>query len=170
MRAYIMKFSMRHKEQSYNTAQIVLHWTIAALIVFNYFISDEMGRAFRQHLEDSNNGYSFTASIHVYVGLAIIALVVVRVIVRFMSKKTKTASKNLFDRAARIIHECLYLLMFLVPVFGATAWYFGIHFMGNVHEIAINIMMSLVLLHAFAALFHQYILKDGTLLKMFGQK
>jgi len=28
----------------------------------------------------------------------------------------------------------LYLLMFLVPVFGATAWYFGIHFMGNVHE------------------------------------
>ncbi|MFT6656199.1 MAG: cytochrome b561, partial [Marinomonas primoryensis] len=26
-----MKFSMRHKEQSYNTAQIVLHWTIAAL-------------------------------------------------------------------------------------------------------------------------------------------
>lgn len=161
---------MRNQEQSYNTAQIVLHWAIAALIVFNYFISDEMGRAFRQHLEDSNNGYSFIASIHVYVGLAIIALVVIRIIVRFMSKKTKKASKNLLEHAARIVHECLYLLMFLVPAFGATAWYFGIHFMGDVHEIAINIMMSLVLLHAFTALFHQYILKDDTLLKMFGQK
>ena len=60
--------------------------------------------------------------------------------------------------------------MFLVPVFGAIAWYLGIHFMGDVHEIAMNIMMSLILLHATAALLHQYVLKDGTLLKMLGQK
>ena len=42
--------------------------------------------------------------------------------------------------------------------------------MGDVHEIAMNIMISLILLHAIAALLHQYVLKDGTLLKMLGQK
>jgi len=161
---------MQNQERSYNTAQILLHWAIAALIIFNYFISDEMGRAFRKHLNDSNTGYGWGASLHVYVGLAIIALVLIRIIVRLMSKKTAKASTSLLDRASRILHECLYLLMFLVPVFGAIAWYLGIHFMGDVHQIAMNIMMSLVLLHACAALFHQYILKDGTLLKMLGQK
>ena len=161
---------MQSQEPSYNTAQIVLHWAIAALIIFNYFVSEGMGRAFRQHLDDSNTGYNLVASLHVYVGLAVIALVVIRIIVRFLSKKTKTASTNLIDRVSRIVHEILYLLMFLVPVFGATAWYIGIHFMGDVHEIAMNIMMSLVLLHAAAALFHQYVLKDGALMKMFGQK
>jgi cytochrome b561 len=165
-----MEIKMQNQEQSYNTAQILLHWAIAALIIFNYFVSEGMGRAFRQHLDDSNTGYNLVASLHVYVGLAVIALVVLRIIVRLMSKKTKTAATSLFDRVSRIVHEILYLLMFLVPVFGATAWYLGIHIMGDVHEIAMNIMMSLVLLHAFAALFHQYVLKDGTLMKMFGQK
>ncbi|WP_417559936.1 cytochrome b [Marinomonas sp.] len=161
---------MQNQERSYNTAQILLHWAIAALIIFNYFVSEGMGRAFRQHLDDSNTGYNLVSSLHVYVGLGIIALVVIRIIVRFMSQKFKTNSKSLLDRVSRIVHEFLYLLMFLVPVFGATAWYLGIHIMGDVHEIAMNIMMSLVLLHAAAALFHQYVLKDGTLLKMFGQK
>ena len=161
---------MQNQERTYNTAQILLHWAIAALIIFNYFVSEGMGRAFRQHLDDSNTGYNLVASLHVYVGLAVIALVVIRIIVRVLSKKAKTASTNLIDRVSRIVHEILYLLMFLVPVFGATAWYVGIHFMGDVHEIAMNIMMTLVLLHAAAALFHQYVLKDGTLLKMLGQK
>jgi len=65
------------------------------------------------------------------------------------------------------IHECLYLFV-LVPVFGREAWYFGIHFMGNVTRNSDKQpMMSLVLLHAFpAALFHNtYLSKDGTLLK-----
>ena len=161
---------MHTTKRSYNTDQILLHWAIAALIIVNYFVSEGMGRAFRQHLDDSNAGYNLVSSLHAYVGLTIIALVVIRIIVRFISKKTKTASTNLFDRVSRIVHEFLYLLMFLVPVFGAIAWYLGIHIMGDVHEIAMNIMMTLVLLHAFAALFHQYVLKDGTLLKMFGQK
>jgi cytochrome b561 len=165
-----MEIKMQNQERSYNTAQILLHWAIAALIIFNYFVSEGMGRAFRQHLDDSNMGYNLVASLHVYVGLAIIALVVIRIIVRFMSKKTKTVSTSLFDRVSRIVHELLYLLMFLVPVFGVIAWYLGIHIMGDVHEIAMNIMMTLVLLHAAAALFHQYILKDGTLMKMLGQK
>lgn len=161
---------MQNQERSYNTAQIVLHWAIAALIIFNYFVSEGMGRAFRQHLNDSNTGYNLVSSLHVYVGLAIIALVVIRIIVRLVSRKNKKNSQNLLDRISHITHEALYLLMFLVPIFGATAWYLGIHFMGDVHEIAMNIMMTLVLLHAAAALFHQYVLKDRTLMKMFGQK
>lgn len=31
---------MQNQEQSYNTAQILLHWAIAALIIFNYFVSE----------------------------------------------------------------------------------------------------------------------------------
>jgi len=161
---------MQTQKPSYNTAQIMLHWVIAALIIFNYFVSEGMGRAFRQHLDNSSNGYNLVSSLHVYVGLSIIALVLIRIIVRLVSKKTQMTSKNVFDRAAHIMHECLYLLMFLVPVFGATAWYLDIHYMGDVHEITMNIMMTLVLIHAFVALFHHYILKDGTLLKMLGQK
>lgn len=161
---------MQSQERTYNTAQILLHWVIAALIIFNYFASDEMGRAFRQHLDDSNTGYNLASSLHVYIGLAIIALVVIRIIVRLVSRKANKNSQNLLDKVSHITHDVLYLLMFFAPICGAIAWYLGIHFMGDVHEIAINIMMTLVLLHAAAAIFHQYVLKDGTLLKMLGKK
>ncbi|MBJ7537453.1 cytochrome b [Marinomonas transparens] len=163
---------MSNSTKPYSSLQIALHWAVAALIILNYFVSEGMGHAFHQHLDNSNDGYGLVSSIHVYVGLTIIALVIIRLIVRVVSKTPAPSKTNyaMLDRVSKGMHHLLYLLMFLVPVFGAGAWFFGIHILGDVHEITMNLMMLLVLIHASAALFHQYILKDDTLLKMFGRK
>jgi len=163
---------MNKNTQSYSRLQILLHWAVAALIILNYFISEGMGRAFREHLDNSEDGYGLVSSIHVYVGLAVIALVVIRLCVRVFSNTPEPSSSNnaTLDRLAKGTHHLLYLLMFIVPVFGATAWVLGVHFLGDVHEIAVNILMSIVLLHAIAAIYHQWVLKDGTLLKMLNEK
>jgi len=85
-----MKFSYADtKEQSYNTAQIVCTG-LCCVDCFQLFISDEMGRAFRQHLEDSNNAIVLQRLYMCTVRLGIIALVVcTKVIVRFLAKKTQ---------------------------------------------------------------------------------
>ncbi|MBJ7553626.1 cytochrome b [Marinomonas spartinae] len=156
---------------TYNMAQIFLHWAIAVLIIANYFISDGMGHMLRQHIEDSASTPNWVGDFHIYVGLAILGLMVVRVFVRLFSKtpEQKTTGNGTLDKISHWVHIALYWLMFLVPAFGAASWYLKIHVLGDIHQITMNIMMSLILLHALAALFHQYVLKDGLLLRMLGR-
>lgn len=162
---------MSGKKSTYSIPQIVLHWAIAVLIVANYIVSDGMGSQLDKHLEDSSAATSWAGTFHIYVGLAVIGLVVLRLIVRIFSTKPEpiNTGHHFFDRLSQWVHDLLYLLMFLVPVFGATAWYLGIETMGDVHVIAMNIMMSIVILHTLAALYHHHILKDRLLLRMVGR-
>lgn len=44
------------------------------------------------------------------------------------------------------------------------------HTLKEIHETLVNIAMALVVLHAIAALFHHYIVKDNTLLRMMPHK
>ena len=58
------------------------------------------------------------------------------------------------------------MLMLLVPAAGMTAWYLGLRDEGEVHEVAANALMLLAIAHALAALFHHYVLRDGSLHRM----
>jgi cytochrome b561 len=163
---------MASRNKAYNSPQITLHWAIAFLITANYFVSDGMGSLLHKRLEDSNSNPGWLGNIHVYVGLTVLCLVVIRLIVRLMSTIPKPIStgKASLDKAAKWAHGLLYTLIFLVPLFGASAWYFGFGFMGDVHVVAVNIMMAIALLHALAAFYHHYFLKDEVLLRMLGRR
>lgn len=162
---------MSTRTPAYSKTQILLHWAIALLIVANYIVSDGMGSLLHKHLKDSTADPGWTGNFHVYVGLTVLGLVIIRLIVRLVGSTPEPlpTGNTLLDRASGWAHGLLYLLMFLVPVFGAAAWYLGFGFMGDVHVIAMNILMSIALLHALAALYHQHVLKDGLLLRMLGR-
>lgn len=162
---------MSEKVSSYNPYQIILHWLIAALIIANYFISDHMKRFFDAHLANNNSPANWVENFHIYAGLTILSLVVIRTIVRLLSRKTeKISTGNAFlDKISHYSHELLYVLMFLVPAFGAIAWFFDVDELGYIHVITMDCMMALVLVHAAAALFHHYILEDKLLLRMLGR-
>ena len=151
--------------KGYSGLQIVLHWAIAGLIIANYLISDGMGQAFNGMMK-GEAGSGLTPVFHVWAGVSVLVLVLIRALVRKAAAGWHEEPTTLADKAAVWVHRALYVLMFAVPALGAITWFGGVEATADLHVIAMNVMMILVLGHAAMALYHQYIVKDGLLLKM----
>lgn len=151
----------------YSKTQIALHWGIVVLIAVNYIVSDGMGRAMRAMLR-GENVTGLTPAVHVYVGLAVLALVALRLVIRLWRGAPAPVGHGpeILEKMGEAAHWLLYFLLFAVPVLGALAWYGGIASLGDVHVIAMNIMLAVAGVHALAALYHHYVLRDEVLTRM----
>ena len=147
----------------YSGLQIGLHWLIAILIVTAWFTGEGAGEA----METVENGGVAGFVPHVAVGLAILALVVVRVLVRLGrgAPAAPGAPGSLSVMAADWGHRVIYLLMIAVPLGGVATFFLGLD-VGEIHGLAANILMIVALGHAAMALYHQYVVKDGLLRRM----
>lgn len=148
----------------YSGAQIALHWLIAAGVLVNYVASEGMGRALRQHLAGQEISIDI-AGLHVWTGMAVLALVVLRIALRLL-RGVPGAEPGGIGKAAAVVHGLLYLLMLAVPAAGAAAWFGGADALGDPHALLANLLILLAGLHALVALFHHYVLKDGVLRRM----
>jgi len=149
----------------YSGAQIALHWAIALLIVANYFVSDGMGDAFDARLEGRVAG-GIVPGFHVYAGVAVLVLALIRLGLRLGRGTPPAHSEGVPGKVAGLAHLALYGLMVAVPALGALTWFGGVEAAGDLHVLAMDVMMLLALVHAGAALFHHYVLKDGLLRRM----
>ena len=147
----------------YSGLQIALHWLVAILIVAAWFTGDG-GRAAMKTVEEGGTA-GFVP--HVALGLAILTLVVIRLLVRLGrgAPEAPGAPGSLLVRAAGWGHILIYVLMIGVPLGGIATFFLGID-VGDVHALAANVLMVVVLGHALMALYHQYVLKDGLLRRM----
>ncbi len=147
----------------YSGIQIALHWLIAVLIAVAWFTGEGAGDAMEIVEEGGVAGFVP----HVAIGLAILALVVVRVLVRLGRGAPAAPGQpgSMSVVAADWGHRLLYLLMIAVPLGGVSTWFLGLD-VGELHELAANILMIVALGHAAMAIFHQYVLKDGLLRRM----
>lgn len=152
-------------KDGYSRLQIALHWATAALIVGNYFISDGMADAFDAKMEGAAFG-GLVPTYHVWAGVALLAIVVLRLIIRFASGAPAPKETGLQAMAASTVHWVLYAMMIAVPCLGIAAWFFGIDQAADLHVLVMNAMMVLILGHAAMAIFHHYILRDGLLSRM----
>lgn len=151
----------------YAPAQIGLHWLIFVLFAFNFIVSDNMGRALKVKLEGGIPD-QFAALVHPPVGVAVLVLTLIRLVVRWRkgAPALPPNGKPLMDRAAQVAHIALYALLVMIPLSGIAAWGLGIRPAGDVHGIVVKLAVWLVALHALAALYHQFVLKDGLLDRM----
>ncbi len=109
---------MKHRN-GYGGTQILLHWIIAALILFNYIYSDGMGQALDARLKGAAAANpEINPAIHVWVGVAVLVLCALRLIVRTVRGAPEPGGTGMVQMAARWGHRLLYLLMFLVPLAG----------------------------------------------------
>ncbi len=151
---------------SYSRLHIGLHWATALLIAANYFISDGMGDALDAHIS-GEPVVGLTPVWHVWAGSVLLALVILRLIVRFRTgTATSFGRMTLAEKAAEFGHWVLYALMLAVPVLGAITWFGKNDSTGDLHVLVMNGLMIVILGHAAMAIFHHYVLKDGTLSKM----
>ncbi len=157
-----------HGKTTYSGAQIALHWAIALLIIANCAISQGMPEVFDERLKGAPVS-GFMPAFHVYAGLAVLILALIRLALRLVQGAPAPHGTGMADRAAQVVHMALYGLMIAVPAFGALSWFDGVEATADLHVLLMNVMMLMFLAHALAALFHQYVLKDGLLGRMTGR-
>lgn len=152
------------KVPGYSRLQIGLHWLVAALIVFNYVVSDGMEAAFDSMLQGARIGGPVPV-LHVWVGTAVLVLVLLRMAVR-LAVGAPEAGNTPAEKAAVWGHRALYALMLAAPALGAIGWFVGVRSIASLHAVAANALMILAAGHAAMAIFHHYVLRDGLLSRM----
>lgn len=159
---------MKPPKRGYALIQIILHWTIAAMIVFQLLVNSEMQDAFDTRLEQGLYPPQPGAMAHVIVGATILILAIIRVIVRLRlgvppAHKDKPAVLMWVSSAT---HYALYGFLFFMPLTGAVAWFAGIELSGVLHEIGRLVLIPLIGLHVIGALAEHFVFRNDGLMRM----
>ncbi|ARP91587.1 cytochrome B [Bordetella genomosp. 9] len=166
----------------YSRPAVVLHWVIFLLVALALFAIEVRGPR-------GSDSRALWTGIHVWAGLSVLVLTVVRLFWRLVrGVPAAEAGGGVFAACARGLHLLFYVLLIAQPLLGILMTNFAgrpVSLMGtglsfaivgaddaarqtvhDVHEFIGNALYYLIGLHALAALWHQFVLKDGTLRKM----
>ncbi len=154
----------------YSGTQILLHWIIAALVLFQVFFGEGMEHAYHALLKgkEANPSDMLEANIHVYAGFAVLALAVLRVIIRWTRgvPGAPAGQSGIKHWIASATHFILYAIIFVMPVTGAMAWYLGYATVGELHTYGEWLIIAAVLVHLAGALMQHYVAKTNVLVRM----
>lgn len=170
--------------ERYNKGMIWLHWATVVLVLTLFLSAEawdfaEKGGALRADLK----------LVHYAAGIILTAVFLCRIVWRMLSAKSiPAAEKGLMGVAAKCAHYGLYLGLIVQIALGFSwRWsqdravdffnFFSIppllpvsseyrHLLGDLHSAIAWIIIVVSTLHAAAALFHHFVIKDNTLLKM----
>ena len=154
--------------KGYSGTQILLHWGIGLMIIFQLIFGEAMGTAWRSVENGTVPVMGTMVWAHILVGGAVLALVVWRLALRLtrgVPPPPATEAKPL-QLAAHVAHWALYALMVLFPVTGLAAWFGGVAQLAEVHQMMKPVIIILIALHLVAALWHQFWVKDNLLARM----
>lgn len=171
-------------QEQYSSIAKFFHWITVLLIVAQCAIGWTMPDV------DDLQSPEGLVSLHLSVGLLILLVLLARLIWRL----TNPAPKPLHTRlsltvaAAKLVHGGLYLLLAISPILGwmnaaERGWnlsFFGLMRLpavfppnsdllaaiGDWHIASVWALLALIGLHVVAALYHQFVLRDGTLSRM----
>lgn len=169
----------------YQPALVALHWLLALMIIdllcLGFFLLADMPNTNPKKLE--------ILVWHMTGGISVLALMILRFLIRIRSARpaTATSGSRLLDRLTSIAHYSFYLIVLLIIASGwATGWFirsmfqhpgellpsnFAIFPTFQVHAILATLLAILIAAHIAAALFHQFVLKDGLFRRMwFGRR
>ncbi|MCJ9674208.1 MULTISPECIES: cytochrome b [unclassified Neorhizobium] len=156
---------------SFTVPQRILHWLMAALILFNLLFTDAMETAGRLMFR----GQTLTpeqvssANIHVYVGIGVLVLGLIRLCLRLVQGVPPEPRQEppLLRAVAKISHWAFYALFIAIPLAGIGAWYFGNKTAAFVHTGPLKLLMwALIVAHIGGALVHQFYWKTDALKRM----
>ncbi len=170
--------------QHYDSVEIALHWTTAVLVGGLWLIAQ--GWSF---LPRGGDGRHALQSLHTSFGVLFALVLLARILWRIgPGRRPAPAGSGLMELGARLVHGALYLLL-IAQVVSGPLWRwagtaplspFGLftipspfaltrddgRIFGDIHAYVGNTIIVLAGLHALAALFHHFVLRDGVLRRM----
>jgi cytochrome b561 len=177
-----MRLSQHHSR--YPGALMFLHWFMFILIVSMYLIIQVRG-----YLPKEDGLRTPLILLHKSIGMGILALVICRLVVKWLSPAPPIMPPlNPLSQKLRILgHTALYVVMLLMPISGylmsitggKTVLFFGLAlpsligenkaFSGtlyNTHVLVSQLIYFIVGLHILIALWHHFVRRDNTLIRM----
>jgi len=174
----------RNSEQRYGALSIGLHWLMLLLIAAAYACIE-----LRELFPKGSDPREALKTWHFMLGLSVLALVWVRLAIYLLGPTPNVlpAPPRWQELSARIMHFALYLLMIGAPIAGWVVLgaegkpipFFGLELPAltganrqlaeaaeELHELVGTVGYFLIGLHAAAALFHHYVLRDNTLTRI----
>lgn len=170
----------------YHPAHVVLHWLMFLLVIMMLGV----GKFVLPGIPTDNPQKASMLQTHVYIGGSIAVLLVVRLILRFTVKipAPADAGNAFLNFLAKAVHFLLYILLIGMAVSGLGLFQLAdlpAIFAGEAsypqdffaypprigHGLVSTVLLLLILLHVGAALYHQFILRDNLLSRMwFGKR
>lgn len=164
----------------FNVPMIALHW-LTLVLIGGAYVTSELQEAFEHTAAEAVMRHW-----HSMIGVTALGLVALRLAVRAFSRAPaiEPAPPRWQAAIARLVHLALYGLMIALPLTGwlmlnadgQTVTWFGrnlpvlvdpsrrlAHSLEDIHEVLANAGYFLIGLHAAAALFHHYVVRDNTL-------
>lgn len=177
-----------NSDVNYGKISIALHWLMLALIVAVYACIE-----FRELYERGSDPREALKAWHFTLGLTVFLLAWLRVLMYVVQRHPaiKPSAPVWQDKLSRAVHIMLLVFMIGMPLGGwlilsaegdpVPFWSVDLpalvgpnetlaHVVEDVHETVGTIGYFLIGLHAAAALFHHYIRKDNTLIRMLPAK
>lgn len=154
---------------SYSKAQIVLHWTIAALAFFQILMHDGIVQAWDARMEGSLPNEP-TINPHAIAGVLILVLVLWRLVLRRQRgvPGLPEGEHPVLKALVTGTHWLFYILLIAMALSGMAAWFFGLEAMATVHSAARLVLIPLILLHVVAALAQHFWFRTDVLRRMLG--
>ncbi len=176
---------LKDSSAGYGLIAILIHWLSALLILFLFGLGIYM-----TGLGYYDDWYHKGPALHISLGLILLLLVLVRLVWRLLNPTPLAlGEKPLQLLAARLVKWALYLAIFVVIITGylittaegkPASLFDWVHFpsltklsasqvdlVGELHEYFAWGIIGLVVLHAGGALFHHFVMRDRTLVRMF---
>ncbi len=152
----------------YSARQIALHWIVFVLVVFQYFMGGNMTHLFRAaHGGPTTDTSSIWAPVHIAVGLAILALMLWRVMLRRTVGAPPAAKQHpALQALAAAVHVGLYVDLIGAALVGLAANFWLPELAGLHHLMVRQILIVLVGLHVAGALWHWIVVRDDVMARM----
>ncbi len=167
----------------YDAVSRILHWTILLLLIAEFTIAWAM-----PEVEKDTRPEGLIAW-HLFFGTLILTAVLLRIFWRLTHPAPDNVPMPYWQElAAKITHRLLYVVLFVLPLMGwanasSRGWnvkLFGTislpalapkgsgwgHELGDVHHAVAIGLLVLIGLHVAAAIYHQWVLRDGLLQRM----
>ena len=155
-----------------------IHWLTVALVALAYLTSESA--------EESGAGGGHW---HVFAGLALLLVFVPHLAARLASRRLRVHASGWQALATRLVHVALLLFVVVQPVLGVLAMWAEGHALPvpftaweitplvslgeawgetleELHETVGNVFYAVIALHALAAIWHQFVVRDGVLRRM----
>lgn len=154
---------------SYRPAQVILHWVVFAAIWVQWLFNEPIKRAVAEMQTGATPASSdlTMAWVHVGFGSTILISVLARLYLRYRYGTPGHApgTSEMQAMIATSVHRALYATLIAMAITGGLTWN-GVADLGNVHWFLNILLFALISAHAAAALFNQFVRKDGTLRRM----
>ena len=184
--AYPEAFShliLQYMKTRYNAVTRWIHWLTAILVVATFILGPE-------DLDETENlGGDWSVQVHETLGLVVFGLSIFRIVwMLFFQPRLHIPMSAIMSMSAKMLQAALYFLLLAVPftaAFGISLNGDALNLLGNttimppftamkttgellldLHPVFADLLMWLAGVHAGAALFHHYILKDTVLKSM----